>query len=263
MKKIKRKNVLLNTVFAAICMAFVFACKTDIKSNIEFTPLTVADSSHNYSNDTAINNIISIKYFEAKSEENGNSVANIINGDFFAWISPFFDIDSEQITKNNLKNVVASSIKTFIKDINEDKLLVDCVSCKHAELLVEPRQAYQNDRIVSLVYSFSQYSGGAHGNYGIATFNYKKDGTPLTVENLSTNIDELAKIAEQAFIKQNGELAKFQFDGGKFYLPDVFYFTEKSVKFYYSLYEIAPYAAGDIYVELDNDEVKHLIDYIN
>jgi hypothetical protein len=263
MKKIKINKVLLNAIFTVICMASVIACKTDKKINFEFIPVSVADSSYNYSNDTAINGMVSIKYFEAKSEENGNYVADKINNDFFAWLSPFFEIDSEQITKENMKDVVASSIKTFIKDVNENESLADCAPCKHAELFVEPRQVYQNDRIVSLVYSFRQYSGGAHGNYGTATFNYKKDGTSVTLENLSTNIDELEEIAEQAFIKQNGELAKFQFDNNKFYLPNVFYFTEKSVVFYYCLYEIAPYSAGDIYVELDNDKVKHLIDYIN
>ncbi|MDR2292775.1 MAG: DUF3298 and DUF4163 domain-containing protein [Prevotellaceae bacterium] len=246
-----------------ICITSVFACKTNKESNLEFTPITVADSIQNYSNDTAISNIISINYFDAKITKNGDSVACNINNDFFAWLEPFFDNGGNQVTKDNLKDVVASEIKRFIKDINEDKSLADCESCKHAELFIDTLPIYQNDKIVSLVYTFNQYSGGAHSTYGLTAFNYKKDGTPVTTENLSKNINELSEIAQKAFIQQNGELKDYWFDDNKFYLPEVFYFTEKSVIFYYSLYEIAAYSAGDIYIELNNDDVKHLIEYIN
>ncbi|MDR0754025.1 MAG: DUF3298 and DUF4163 domain-containing protein [Prevotellaceae bacterium] len=256
-------NILKQFAVTVICITFVFACKTNSKSNFEFMPVTVADSIQNYSNDTAISNIISIKYFDAKNTKSGDSVADNINNDFFAWLEPFFDNGGELLTKDNLKDAVASEIKRFIKDINEDESLADCESCKHAELFIDTRPVYQNGKIISLVYSFNQYSGGAHGTYGLATFNYKKDGTPVTTENLSSDIDELTAVARQAFIRQNGELANFWFDNDEFYLSDVFYFTEKSVVFYYSLYEIAPYSAGDINVEINNDDVKHLIEYIN
>ncbi|MDR2652901.1 MAG: DUF3298 and DUF4163 domain-containing protein [Prevotellaceae bacterium] len=258
-----RLSILKQFVVAAIFMTSVFACKTNNKSSLEFKLVTVADSSLNYSNDTTISNVISINYFEATAGDK-NSIADSINKDFFEWLGAFFDNDGETLTKDNLKDVVASEIKKFIKEINEeDGYLFDCEACRHTELFVDAEPIYQNGKITSLVYSFYQYSGGAHGAHGITSFNYTKDGTLVTIENLSTNIDELTAIAEQVFINQNGEVKDYWFDDDKFYLPDVFFFTENSIVFYYGIYEIAAYAAGDIYIELNNEEVKHLIDYIN
>ncbi|MDR2126393.1 MAG: DUF3298 and DUF4163 domain-containing protein [Prevotellaceae bacterium] len=256
----RKLNILKPFVVAAIIMTSVFACKTN---NVEFTTVSVADSSRNHSNDTAIYNFISIKYVDAKSTDSKSSIANNINKDFFAWLNGFFYNDTESLTKDNLKEAVASEIKKFIKDINEDATLAGCQTCKNAELIVSVDSVYQNDKIVSVVYSFYQYSGGAHGNHGVIAFNYQKNGAPITAENLSTNIDELTAIAKQTFIEQNGELKNYWFDNENFHLPDVFYFTENATVFYYAPSEIAPYSDGDIYIEISNDKVKHLIDYIN
>jgi hypothetical protein len=264
MIEMKKTGKLCIIVVAIIFVTSDFACKTDSKMNVEFTPIAVADSSSNYSDDTTINNVITVNYLEAKYANGENSIADMMNHDFFAWLKQFFSNDYADITitKNNLKDVVASKIKTFIKDINEDEMLVNCESCRHAELSIES-SSYQNSNIVSLVHRFYQYSGGAHGNYGCTAFNYnKKDGTSIAVENLSTNIDGLTAIAEKAFVEQNGKLTDFQFENNRFYLPDVFYFTENGIVFYYNIYEIAPYATGAVILELNNDDVKHLVDYL-
>lgn len=258
-------NKLRQLIVAIVFVMSVFACKTNNRSNVEVTSITVADSSYNYTDDTTINNIVIINYLDAKCASGENSIAETVNQDFFIWLKQFFFVDNDDtdITKDNLKDVVASDIKAFIKDVNEDKSLADCKPCRSAELSVSS-SLYQNSSIISAVYSYYQYSGGAHGGYGCTAFNYsKKDGTPITVENLSTNIDELTAIAEKAFVEQNGEITDYWFEDNKFYLPDVFYFTENKIEFYYNLYEIASYAAGAIVIELNNDDVKHLIDYLD
>ncbi|MDR1985037.1 MAG: DUF3298 and DUF4163 domain-containing protein [Prevotellaceae bacterium] len=257
-------KTLTKIIITVIFITSVFACKKNNKANLEFTVVTVADSSRNYTNDTTISNFISISYFESKKTNSENFIADIINQDFFAWLGSFlFAEDSVTLTKNNLNDVIATDIKRFIKDTNEDESIIDCETCKHIELSIDTFLLYQNSKIVSLAYSYYQYSGGAHGFYGQIAFNYdKKDGTPVTIDNLSTNIAELTAIAEQAFIKQNGELKDYWFEDDVFFLPDAFYFTEGKITFYYSIYEIASFAAGDITVELNNDDIKHIIDYI-
>ncbi|MDR1348769.1 MAG: DUF3298 and DUF4163 domain-containing protein [Prevotellaceae bacterium] len=265
MKKINKMNKLWQCLVAIVFIMSVFACKTNNKFNIEVTSKTVADSSCNYTDDTTINNVITINYLEAKCVSGENCIAETVNQDFFTWLKQFFFVDynDTEITKDNLKDAVASEIKAFIKDVNEDESLADCESCRYAELSVSS-SLYQNSSIISSVYMYYQYSGGAHGGYGCTAFNYsKKDGTPITVENLSTNIDELTAIAEKAFVEQNGEITDYWFEDNKFYLPDVFFFTENKIEFYYNLYEIASYAAGAIVIELNNDDVKHLIDYLD
>ncbi|MDR3227380.1 MAG: DUF3298 and DUF4163 domain-containing protein [Prevotellaceae bacterium] len=258
----KNMKALKQIIIAAIFITAVFACKKSDKTNVEFTFITVADSTGNYTDDTTINCFISISYYDAKCNGNKTFLADSINKDFFAWLS--ISEDSEiVVTRDNLKECVAAEINRFIKEINEDESLADCESCRYSEHIVEPQLQYQNSKIVSLVYSYYQYSGGAHGMYGITTFNYdKKDGTVVNIDNLSSNIDSLTVIAQKAFVEQNGSLDDFWFDDDGFYLPNTFYFDTDYIIFYYHLYDIAPYAAGDFKVMLSNDEVKHLVKYI-
>ncbi|MDR0421143.1 MAG: DUF3298 and DUF4163 domain-containing protein [Prevotellaceae bacterium] len=261
----KKLNKSWQIVAATVLIMSAFACNTNKnKSSIEFIPVTVTDSSSNYSDDTTMFNIIQINYLEAKSNTD-DSIANIINQDFFAYLQQFFFAENADMTmtKDNIQDIIASEIKTFIKDISEEESLADCESCRIAELSIGS-SVYQTDKIISLVYRYYQYSGGAHGDSGCMAFNYnREDGAPITIDNLTADIDELTEIAEKAFVEQNGTLADYWFEDDRFYLPEVFYFEKNKIVFCYNIYEIAPYTAGSIILELNNDDVKHLIDYIN
>ena len=258
-------------VVTCIIMIFIVACKKsdnktndNVTVNIEFNVITVADSVENYTNDSTLYNVIKISYFEAKGDSTQKLFIDNINEDFFTWLSSFLFTEAQYtVTKNNINDVVTAEIKKFINDIDADESLIDCESCRNAELAIDASEFYQTDKIMSIVYSHYQYSGGAHGYYGIATFNYSKQtAEPITINNLSANIDELTTIAEKAFIRQIGDIKDFWFDGGIFYLPKIFYFTEKGIVFYYSIYEIACYADGAITLELEYNQVKNLIKYM-
>ncbi|MDR3287044.1 MAG: DUF3298 and DUF4163 domain-containing protein [Prevotellaceae bacterium] len=258
----KKMNALKQIIIGTILITAVFACKKSDKAHVEFTFITVADSTGNYTADTTINGFISISYYDAKCNNNEISIADSINKDFFAWLS--ISEDNEiVVTRDNLKDRVSAEINRFIKEINEDESLADCESCRNSEYTVEPQLQYQNNKIVSLVYTYYQYSGGAHGIDGLVAFNYdKKNGAVVNLDNLSSNIDELTAIAKKAFVEQNGKLDDFWFDDNGFYLPNTFYFDTDNIVFYYQRYDIASYAAGDFKIVLKNDEVKHLISYI-
>lgn len=262
-------KLLKHIVIAAFAMLFVIACKKsedkkNANADIEFNVISVTDGAANYTDDTTIYNAIKINYIEAINNNQQDAVVDNINKDFFTWLSSFlFSEEGYAVTKNNIKDAIASEIKRFIKDINEDESFTDCETCRQAEFSIDTCGLYQTDKIISISYYYYTYSGGAHGLYGITTFNYNKQTTqPITIDNLSTNISELTAIAEKAFIKQNGDIKKFWFEHEKFYLPNIFYFTEKGIVFYYSIYEIASYAEGAITFELDYNQVKNLTEYV-
>jgi hypothetical protein len=263
-------KILKHTVITVIAILFAVACKKNennknASTNIEFNVVTVADSTENYVSDSTISNVIKINYYEAKSNNTQDSVADNINNDFYTWISSFLFVEENYaVTKDNINDATASEIKRFLKDIYEDESLADCETCRQAEFSIDTCGLYQTDKIISIVYSHYSYSGGAHGYYGITTFNYNRQtAEAITIDNLSTDIDELTAIAEKIFIQQNGDVKNFMFEDDKFYLPNIFYFTEKGIVFYYSIYEIASYAEGDITIELDYNQIKNLIEYVN
>ena len=259
MKKIKL------LVVAIIFVSAVFACKKkESKTQLEFTIVSVSDSTQNYVDDTTLNNVIKISYIKASDKGVATSLADSINKDFFAWLSVYLYTDNNQIiTKENLKDVVSAEIERFITEIKEDESVIDYEPYRYAELSIEPKEPFQNDKIISIIYNAYQYSGGAHETWGLTAFNYnKKDGSVIDIYNLSTNIDELTTIAEKAFIEQNGSLEEFWFEDDRFTLPNTFYFEDGKIIFYYHLYEISSYAAGDFTIELKNDDVKHIINYI-
>lgn len=264
-------TIFKHLIITAIVIVFAAACKKndnkkDNGTNVNFSLVTIVDSAKNYTQDTTIRNDVSISYLNAESNSPEMSFADSINKDFFAWISPFYFAEKQSlhlITKNNIKDAVASSIKKFIQNVSEDESLVDCETCKMAEFILDTVSLYQTGKIISIAYNFYHYSGGAHGYYGITAFNYDMQTTSrITPDNLSANIDELTAIAEKAFIRQHGDISDFNFDNNKFYLPKIFYFTEKGIVFYYSIYEIAPFAAGAITVELGYNEIKNIVEYI-
>jgi hypothetical protein len=275
-----KKNILKQLkqfVMVAICVTSAFACTTNKESILEFTRVTVADSSLHYSKDTTIDYHISISYFEATCANKKYSIADIINKDFFAYLKYYFlawdylsmedlsYVNDVTITKDNLGDIIALMTKGFRDVITGNDWRPDFEpEYKSETLIINSDSVYQSDKVISLVYSIYRYSmGTTHGHSALMPFNYNKDGMLLTLQNLSSNIDELTRIAEQAFIKQNGELGEYWFKDGIFYLPDLFYFTKNSIVFHYALYEIASYADGFIHIELNNDDVKHLIEYVN
>jgi hypothetical protein len=242
-----------------ILMLVVFACQNKSKPNLEFTFVGVSDSSQNYTQDTTINDVIKIDYVVTSSKT--PSLADTINAAFFAWLKEGrFRAYKGVITKDNLKEVIATDIKHFVKDVEG---ITDCRPCKEAVFEITPQMQYQNANVVSLTYFCYSYEGGAHGNSRRFTLNHdKKDGTVITPDRLTTDLNALTSVVEKAFIEKYGTLEDFWFENGKFYMPTTFYFDEGKTVFYYLTGEIAANVTGEITVELKNEEVKHLINYL-
>lgn len=118
---------------------------------------------------------------------------------------------------------------------------------------------YKSKNYLTLQIDEDSFAGGAHGNYFsiYSTFD-SNTGKVLTLKDLDKNLSKITRIGESKFrelkkIPYNKKLNDFDFffNKDKFYLPENFGITDKSVIFYYNSYEIASYAAGPTELVMD------------
>jgi hypothetical protein len=112
-----------------------------------------------------------------------------------------------------------------------------------------------------------EFTGGAHGNYGIVYSVYDLPSRrQVTYQQLfKTGIENALLQLLLEYAKRNYGLAPAQklTDGGFFedFLPvtDNFYLTNKTVTFCYTPYEVAPYAMGMISVTIPYEKLRPLL----
>ncbi len=135
----------------------------------------------------------------------------------------------------------------------------------------------------SYVFSSYEYTGGAHGGTGLATFTFNKDGRLMIEDILDINNNkdiEITRLIEKKLISALGEnssketineglglaflrddntldLVKCNCDGF-FFGSNLqnFVVTDSGIKFIMSQYQVAPYAAGMPEALLSFDELK-------
>jgi hypothetical protein len=135
----------------------------------------------------------------------------------------------------------------------------------------------------SYVFTSYEYTGGAHGGTGLATFTFGKDGR-LAIEDIleinNNNDIEITRLIEKKLISVLGEnssketineglgLAYLRDDNtldlikcncdGFFFGSNLqnFVVTDNGIKFIMSQYQVAPYAAGMPEVTLSYEELK-------
>lgn len=124
---------------------------------------------------------------------------------------------------------------------------------------------YNKDGMVVLNDFYSEYTGGAHGNYG-STF-LCIDCKEQKVLQLSDvmNIDTarlvvlLERKARDMFGMNNAEPLTSQMLAEELYVPSNFYITNKGVVFVYGTYEIASYADGEINLFIPYEQLMDLL----
>lgn len=128
-------------------------------------------------------------------------------------------------------------------------------------------ETYQSEELLSLELRNYLFTGGAHG-YGATFFSNfdAQTGDELEIEDLFTDIDQITKIAENAFrkeheIPQNESINStgFWFENDKFYLPESIGFEGRHLVMIYNQYDIASYAAGPIELQLPVSEIKNYL----
>jgi len=111
------------------------------------------------------------------------------------------------------------------------------------------------------------YTGGAHGNAYLGYYLIDNStGKLLKLEDFISDVPAFTIIAEQYFRSDNGlapedDLTEmgFWFTDGIFTCNNNFIFRDGKMQFLYNQYEIAPYAAGQITIEIPIEEIQNLL----
>jgi hypothetical protein len=134
-------------------------------------------------------------------------------------------------------------------------------------LKIWPEEIYLNQHVISFIYNWRIYEGGAHGNFGKFCFVIDKNtGSKVSYESLTENSKaEFLSIAEAEFkaqsgIKEGEEIySLYRFKNNRFHLTDNYAFTSSGMVFCYNPYEIAPYSFGLIELTLPYEKTENLI----
>jgi hypothetical protein len=130
---------------------------------------------------------------------------------------------------------------------------------------IEISVSSKEDNFMTIVYYSSGYTGGVHGYY---SYTYKtfdlKNNKPVLLENIIKNVEDetWSKILKEKFLAGEGEDGEdMLFSIDDIPLTDNFYFGKTGITFVYNTYEIAPYAAGLIHIEIPfSSEIEKMLE---
>ncbi|MFD0977386.1 DUF3298 and DUF4163 domain-containing protein [Salinimicrobium gaetbulicola] len=125
----------------------------------------------------------------------------------------------------------------------------------------------KTDNLICIGITAEIFSGGAHGYKSITFLNFDpKTGEELTWKDIFT--EDFKGFAEEKFRSEfeipageNINSTGFWFENDTFQLPSNIGFSEDKVILAYNIYEIAPYAEGDFYLEIPLDEARQFLKF--
>ncbi|QIE60051.1 DUF3298 and DUF4163 domain-containing protein [Rasiella rasia] len=204
---------------------------------------------------------IDMEYFEVGGAEKATSA---VNADIKNFVIQSLYIGEEEAGSN--ASTIEQAMEDFISMYRTHSAEFPDLSAEYfAEITVLP--IYNSKDILSVSFRNYLYTGGAHG-YGAVNYkNYHpKTGDALYYEDLFNDVDAFSKLAEAAFrtsyeIPKNGSInaTGFWFEDDAFYLPETVGVSKEFIMLHYNQYEIAPYAAGPITVDIPISDVKDLL----
>ncbi|MDR2562536.1 MAG: DUF3298 and DUF4163 domain-containing protein [Prevotellaceae bacterium] len=250
-----------------IISAIFFACREpgQLAINVNFGTIEIERNNADLSTDTSIRYHVSIKYLSPADAPAGlrDSIMKFTVSFFSAWFpSDVADFD--------LNTAVKEDMIKFLSASDAVKSEGDYLGDRCFDLRVEAETPYQNKALISLIYSWSLYEGGAHGNHAKYCINISKtSGERITYSHLIKDEAALLSVAELWFRNMHGmnsdeEMYRiYDFGKGRFRLSENFALTVNGLTFYYNPYEIAPYSAGQIQFTVPYSELRDCINFLD
>lgn len=122
----------------------------------------------------------------------------------------------------------------------------------------------QRNNIAQFKMLSESYAGGAHGVYHTQYLVYdlaKKSRITLN-DVIPPNKQALLKqqlLEAYKFYSEQNDLVGWKTDMADFRVPDNFYFDNRNMIFSYSIYELAPFAVGEVELELSYYQLEELL----
>ncbi|GHA36270.1 hypothetical protein GCM10007103_17220 [Salinimicrobium marinum] len=242
--------------YFALLLVFVTACKSDKKEpeNILF-----------FENE-------SLTKSEGEACEKPENQCTVISLDFPVATGP--DEVSGRINKtleNYIIEIVSSVEDTTTTSLEElaDDFIADYLSTTSDfpeeptwEAYVTGKVFYTSANLISIGINSEIFRGGAHGYRALSFLNFNpENGAQYFQEDLFT--PEFKDYAEMVF-REDQDLPEedninstgFWFEEDTYQLPVNIGFDEDNVILIYNAYEVAPYSAGNIHIEIPKEEVE-------
>ena len=248
-----------------VMVAILSACKErkQFAYNVNFETVAISRSNTEAKPDSSVSYLVDVKYLRPADAPSylRDSIIKTTVAFFAAWFPVYFD-------NFDLNAAVKADMQKFLDSANKVIVSGNYVGRRRFELQVEPEAPYQNKHLLSLVYKWSLYEGGAHGNHAkyCVTFD-KNTGEKITYNRLVKDEAALLAVAEAEFRAAHGMTPDenmykiYDFKNGKFQPSENFAFTVNGLAFYYNPYEIAPYSAGLIEFAIPYVKLKDCINF--
>lgn len=135
------------------------------------------------------------------------------------------------------------------------------------EFTTKSSTSFRDKNLLSIKLETYSYWGGAHGYSDTKYLNFDiKSAEQLTQDKLFKDKEKFKSLAEQKFRKQQNIAPEaninepgYFFENDTFSLPNTIGFDQEYVILIYNPYEVAPYAEGQIILEIPLEEAKSLL----
>ncbi|MCS6955883.1 MAG: DUF4163 domain-containing protein [Chitinophagales bacterium] len=240
-------------LFSLICFFSIYSCKQQKLSYVT-KHFELKDTQCKSKNCTSVN--FQYVYFEGENADTLNKVVD-------EYIGASFVDDS--LVKQTPEQAAQAFIEMY-REVQKEFPDADMPWYLKRKLMVDT----QFNNIITLEYSESSYTGGAHGSYFTQYNSYQlKPFKILWIGDFLLNPKDtsiLIKIAESVFREDqklgaydNLEEAGFFFENGIFRLNDNFHFTSTGLEFHFNIYEIQPYAMGEYKLLIPYNKIDNLL----
>lgn len=174
---------------------------------------------------------------------------------------PLSDYSKEGV-RSQLEGYVERQLEDYKLDIDQAKTLnfdLPAYSVFNREFESRDSLTYSENGLISVISLSREYSGGAHGNEVLTTFNYDLSNlvriTPSTLFKNPKDDGLILLLLNQLidfFGVTSADELEYQgvFNYRMLEVTNNFYFTRDGVSFYYNPYELAIYAVGPIELNL-------------
>lgn len=172
--------------------------------------------------------------------------------------------------------IVAETIDAFV--IEQKEIFLQYVNVPSAEMLpmsyapwtltMNYETTSHSDDILSIIYTISEYTGGAHPNSYYRTFTFNlAENTVITLEDLfvegANPLEAIAPLVVADLTEQMGEFADAAWiesgTGENMENYRNFALTEDALIFYFPPYQVAAYAAGAFEVQIPLSELSDIL----
>ncbi|WP_303983399.1 DUF3298 and DUF4163 domain-containing protein [Niallia circulans] len=174
---------------------------------------------------------------------------------------PFLVSAPNNKAQNSVNKILLQHIKAsynqYIKLMKEMEKLKKESICKESasacqfEYITNYQVKYNQNNKLSILFSDYQFTGGAHGNTVITTYNFDlKSGKLLTLDDFLPSKEHYGKVTTYAiaYMKKHPEIFfadPEEFTDFKVTNETNFYLADNGIVLIFQQYEVAPYASGN------------------